>query len=496
MSEKYFEYIAGILFLSALLLPTIVWRWRARLQYLQNLARINILKRQQKSNRPTFFSTYIINLCCKLLYLDFNPQAKTALIYLVVGYTSKAAEYLLPRDEQLSLLLRAHFDLTDCRKHMSKHKKLWFNHRQYTVFVPLIAHLAYDRNLTTSALQYAENHPQKFKNETLLAYHSANLAHAYLYEGEMLSASHTASEALKIFQQKQYAVETAACHLLLADIYRISCVNDIAETMVNSAIKIYQTQQAPLFLAKAIVAKGMLMVFENRRQEAAELYQKALDMPITEQLRADIYNQQTLLDIIEGRLPVALKTVSEALAIHQKFNNRHSTALSLQLIAQIAYMQKQYRKTVAFAQQAGTIYNDTQNRSAYAECLYMTAAAQYKQKFYAAAEKNLRAVLELNRRYDSNFHSATAYSLLGLIYVQKGDLQRAKVLLQQSLALEQSHQRCEGLAADYFNLALIAEMTDHHDEASANWEIAAQYAQQTGDSELIELIQKKSDKRI
>lgn len=96
-----------------------------------------------------------------------------------------------------------------------------------------------------------------------------------------------------------------------------------------------------------------------------------------------------------------------------------------------------------------------------------------------------------SRRHSLNFHIANAYSLLGLIYMQKQDLSRAKALLQQSLHLEQNHNRCTGLAADYTNLALIENLSGDKDAAGQNLQIALEYAQKTGDEELLELIKNK-----
>lgn len=488
MSEKYFVYMAIIIFLAAIFLPAMLLRWRWRLKYLQNLVRINVLKRQQKSEPDTFFSTYILNRCCRVLYFKHTLKARVALSKLVAGYTEYAVAYLETLDEQLSLLLYAHTNLNAAYKKMLKNKRQWQNHPRYGIFFALVAYLSYDRKTFNLTLSKLEASPAPRRSSVLTAYRNLALSFAYSYEGEMLSASQTASAALKIFQKKQYALETAACHLILADIYRLSCVNDVAETMIDSAIKIYQTQKTPLFLAHATVIKGMLMVFENRREAAAELYQKALDMPITDRLRADIYNQLALLQIIEGKLTAAAKTLSTALNIHRQQQNRHSTALSLQLLAQTAYLQKHYRIAVKYAEQARKIYTLTQNHSAYAECLYLTASAQYRQHSLAKAENNLRDILKWTRHISCNFHVANAYNLLGLIYMQKGDLQRAKVLIQQSLHLEQRCQRNEGLAADYFNLALIETLTDHPEDAAYNRQIAEEYATQAGDTELLDLV--------
>ena len=496
MSEKYFAYLAVFLIVAAIVILIAVLRWQMRLKYLQNLTRVNILKRQQKSDYNTFFAAEIINQSVKILYGRFNPNARKALTALIAGRTERAAEYLSARHPLLAPLLSAHTRPDTAYRQIFCRKKQYLSEPQYGVYLPILAHLMYDRKTAEIAVNKLSAFFAKSANSVTAAYYRYISSYIYLFEGEMLSASQTASAAQKFFQKKQYAIETAACHLALAEIYRISCVNDVAETMIDSAVKIYQTQKTPLFEAKAVVAKGMLMVFENRCDEAAALYEKALQMPITEQLRADIYNQQALLFLALNRLRDAQRKANNSLKIQQKLKNKHGTAFSLQLMAQTAFREHRYRTAVKNAEQAAALYLAQSNPSAYAECLYLIAGAHYRQNRLEKSEKILRSLLDLSRRTQLSFHIANAYSLLGLIYMQKQDLQRAKVLFQQSLHLEQSKQRCEGMVADYANLALIEELTDNPENAVSNWQIALEYARQTGDAELQDLIEKHYNKNI
>lgn len=494
MSEKIFEYTLWFLAALLLMLPALIWRWHLRLRFLQNLVRINVLKRQQKSNHNLFFSTLILNSGTKLLYISRKREAETALRALIAGDTLPAAEFLLSKDEFMALLLQAHNDTATVFRRINRRKKIWLNNRKYGVFFPILAQAAGERSAMLAAVNKTALTVKQLDKEQA-AYHNAVSAYAYLHEGDMLSASQNASAALKFFQKKQYAVETATCHLLLAQIYRISCVNDVAQTMIESAIAIYKTQKTPLFLARAVVAKGMLMVFENRLDEADELYQRALDMPITLQLKADIYNQTALLRLAQKKIKEAATFADKALLLQQKSKNKYGTAFALQLKAHAAFAAGKYRKTVEAAQQALPMYKKQDNYSAAAECLYLAAEAEYKMRHLTAAEENLREILQINRGHANSFHTANAYNLLGLIYLQKKDLQRAKVLFQQSLHLEQSNQRCEGLAADYANLALIDELCDYTENAAENLKIALEYAHQTGDEELISLIERRNTDR-
>ena len=494
MSEKYFEWTVYFLLLCVILLPAIIWRLHMRLRFLQNLVRIGILKRQQKSNDNLLFSADILNKSVRILFFAGTAEAKGALRALTGGNTDRAVAFLQKKHPSLALLLYAHTDTAAAYRRIKRQRDPQITDRRYGVYIPLLAHLVHDRRALLAAVEKITPQLSRY-TRTARAYFKAIAAYAYLHEGDMLSASQNASAALKFFQKKQFAVETAACHLILAEIYRISCVNDISQTMIESAVKIYQTQNAPLFLAKAYVAKGMLMVFENRFEEADSAYQKAQELPITPQLQADIANQKALLDLAQNNTGAAEVFLKQALSLQKQLKNPYGTAFSLQLSAHVHFQKKQHRLTVKAAEEAYNLYLKQKNFSAAAECLYLAAEAEYKMRRYAAAEKKLREILQINRTHPNSFHTANAYSLLGLIYLQKKDLQRAKVLFQQSLHLEQSHRRCEGLAADYANLALIDELTDYADNAASNWQIALEYARETGDAELVALIEKHKAER-
>lgn len=488
MSEKYFiSFIAVAILIIAIFLLIVLIYLYLRLKYLRNLACINILKHQQKIEEPTIFLTAIINQCVCRLFFNYKHKAQTALASLAAGKTKQAAEFLpLP----LAQLLLMHTNPRKVYTYVRRYKKNWLTDTKYGVYWQITAHLVHDiKNLKSAVSCYTDKH--RCHSRLTKAYFDYVSSYIYLYEGDMLSASQKASAALNFFQKKQYAMETALCHLLLAEIYRISCINNIAETMIDSAIKIYQTQNTPLFLARAIVIKGMLMVHEDRFTEAHNLYEKALKMKITEQLKADIYNQISLLYLAQKNPLASQKYALLSGKIQQALKNSHGLAFSLQLTALAAFDRNHYNKTIKVAQEATKIYKKQQNISAYIECLYLIAESQYKQNKFSVAEKNLRTILSLSKTAKSNFHSANAYSLLGLIYMQKHDLQRAKVLFQQSLYLEQSNQRCEGLAADYANLALIELQTNNNEAATSNWQIALEYARQSGDLELEKIIEKK-----
>lgn len=484
MLEKYFVlgvFAVSLLFIALLFGGIVIC---LRLRHLKKLALLNILRRQQQMTGRRYFSTNLINSAVNHLFWRFSKKSRAALAAIAGGRTEKAAAYFSAKDKISALLLNA------CGSELAPiYQKLKRRRKQLTeagkIAAADIAHILFaDQDLNFWLKQLKKQH----LTPALQAEKAYLSAIAYLQEGDMLSASEQASNALRIFQKKHYTYEEAKTYLLLAEIYRISCVNNIAQTMLESALKIFQEAKLPLFHAQATALSGMLMLFENRLEEAEDKFEKALAIHFEKPLKADIFNQLALLKLAQKDEKNALKIAKSALKLHQEAENDRGIAFSRQLIGHFLLNSGFAQKAAAEAKKAAIIYLQQQNFSAYAESLYLQARALCKQEQYGKAEKILRQILEESNQHSLNFHIANAYSLLGLIYLQKHDLSRAKVLLQQSLHLEQNHNRCSGLAADYANIALVENLSGDFNAAIESRKIALEYAQKTGDNDLIELI--------
>ncbi|MBP5353120.1 MAG: hypothetical protein J6Y91_05080 [Alphaproteobacteria bacterium] len=485
MFEKYFNCLLLLFFGIITVIPMLRLVWKMRLRYLQKLTRINVLRRQQKSEQTVLYSTAVLNECCRYLYSHLR-QNKSVLALLTIGKIDAAITALSQRQPFLSMLLSAHKNAVPVYKKMLRQRKKWLQEEKYAVYFPILAQLCGDMPHLTSAVQKVSS--SAVRKSPYFRYISA---YVYLNEGDMLSASEAASAAQKQFKKAKYPFEEAACCLLLAETYRVSCVGDIAQTMIEAAIKTYQAHRLPLLHAKSIAMLGMLMLFENRTEEVEDKYFKALEIAPTKRLKADIYNQLTLFYIAQNKLQEAEKYAKLAFSFLKEKADCSSYALCLQLRGHIAFNREHYRQAEKYLNQSRQIYLQHQNYSAVAECAYLTAEALYKLQNYARSEAVLRDLLDLCHTHKNNFHSANAYSLLGLIYLKNNEHQRAKVLFQQSLHLEQSHERSEGLVSDYANLALIEQISGDQDAAYKNLQAALEYAQKSGDESLQKIIGKK-----
>jgi len=462
---------------------------RLRFCHLRKLVSLNVIKRQQKRNAPCFYAAVILNeAIIGLFFHSYSNSAKQALFSLCGGRTEKAARYFRKKKPLLGLLLAAHgSNLTETYAKLLKRKTLLKNQR-FLLFVSLIAHLLFDE-ANFRAFQRKINIrklPSKLKSYAAYA-----AAVCYLNEADMLSASQQASLALNLFKKQGFVFEEAQTYLLFGEIYRISCVNDIAQTMIESAKKIYASYKLSLAQAKTEAALGMLMLFGNRFEEAEDKLNRALQLA-NHSLSSDIKNQLALLKIAQKQHDAALKLAGTSIRENRRSGNNRGQALGMQLRAHLFAVRGNYSKAENDARKAAKLYLEQQNISAYVECLYSEANALCRQQKYAKAEKLLRKILNTAHNYDVNFHIANAYSLLGLIYLWQNDLSRAKVLLQQSLHLEQRHERCPGLAADYADLALIEAQSGNSETAAEHLKIALEYAVKTEDKDLIALINKIS----
>ncbi len=489
MLTIFFEDMLVVFFILLLLiLPFVWWRVRQRLKYLQKLARINILKRQQKMDGNQIYISFIISSSVTLLYFSFSAAAGKALKELVGGRVAKACRFLAHRYNVLAVLLSAHQNAKLAFKKLKK-QKLWDKgNRRLVVFYPLTALQIFEHRQAQIWLEQISRSKLYGLGRAYLDYADT---HTCIYNGDMAAAAKNIQHALKIFRRRHYVVEEAACYMKLAEIYRLSCMNDMAFAMLSAAADIYEKLQTPLYLAAAVAAKGMLMLFENRYDEAAAFYEQAQQLAPTEKMKADITNQQALLNLSIGKLYKAQKQVRQTKNFYQKISNNIGLAFSLQLEGQIAYEQAHYHKSVIVLQQAADLYFRQHNYTAYAESAYGTANGLCKLGKYAVAESVLQRLLQHLRQHDSAFHIANIYSLLGLINMETDNLPIAEKWLQKSLTLEQKDNRYTGAATDAVNLAVIKQLEGNVKQAHQYSEQALDFAIKTEDKQFIELIKNK-----
>ena len=315
-----------------------------------------------------------------------------------------------------------------------------------------------------------------------------------LEEGDLLSASEKAATAAKLFQKLDFSYEEAAAYLLGGTIYRVSAVTDTADFMLRSAAELFGFIGATAKEAEAWGNLGMLMVMQQRYEEAADYFDKAgklFEYSLDRTGATEIINQQALTALIRGDYRRAELLAKQAQKAFHLLKDARGEGLSLDILAQTAAARGKWKQALPAARNAQKFYRQSKNISGLMEMEFLEAQALTEQKEDNAAEKILRRIIDRDKRNKSCFHVANAYSLLGIIYLRQGDLRRAEGLFQQSLSAELQNDRFCGAAIDYANIALTAYRRGHKEQGDKNREMALRCAKDAGAENLLRLLERK-----
>lgn len=263
--------------------------------------------------------------------------------------------------------------------------------------------------------------------------------------------------------------------------------------MFEAALKLNEKLGNQAGCADACGNLGMLMVLQERFEEAAAYFEKAekLNAEIKRNSAlADIYNQQALMLLLQKEYKSAVQKLT---LVSKTSSDKKSLAFGQELLAHVYYEQKKYKKALPAAETAEKLYKGS-NLSAMLESVYLQALCLFELKQFSEAEKLLRKIITVSCKNESSFHPANAYNLLGLIFMQMKDFKRAKGLFQESLSLEQKNDRLTGIATDYANISLIEYRCGNLEAAEKTLQIALEYAKAFGENELSKIIEERLKK--
>lgn len=488
----YLEYILilAIFFYAA---GSVFWLWRKiSYEHFYRLAIKSLLKKQTTDRSSLYFNSKILRETIIFLLKERHKKAKHALLCLVCGKTEPTIKYLNAHHQKLNAaLLEALQNPTKAIENLEK--ILTKNPDNAEVLVEL-AGLSFNKENLPKALSLLNGIDEKKASAYAKGKKRFYQSFYFLKDGDMLSASECASEAGKLFNKEKSILEEAQSFLLLGTIYRLSCVEDVAKFMFDTAQKIFTQCGDKAGIADTLGNCGMLWVLQEKFAEAADDFEKALQ--INEELQrssasADILNQQALMFLLQKKYSEAILKVSQALSLNENLENRQGLAFGNELLAHIAYEQQDFEKTAKHAEQARDLYKKTGNVSAYFESIYLLALAYFEMQKIEAAEKLLRDILTFSKKKKSSFHTASAYNLLGLIFLKKSEPEQAKFWFQEAALLEQKNERYSGAATDYANIAMIEMRSGNMEQARKNLEIAIEHAKTFGETELSTLLSKK-----
>lgn len=455
---------------------------KIRRDHFHKMAVRKLLIRCRGSHGLTYFNSDVLRRTTAFLLARKNKTAHRALLNLACGKTIPASACLRHGGRETDALLLEVLSAPEPDKRLPPEERavLFLASGNKDAAEKIIEELP-DKNLS----RYARAR-KRFVQGWL-----------FLRDGDMLSASNCAAEAATLFEKERAFVEEAQALLLNGTVYRLSCVEDVAEFMFDAAAGIFRSYGDAAGEAEALGNRGMLWTLREKFAEAADDFAKALELSRlsgTGELEAGLLNQLALLNILQKRYGEARRCLNQSQKISRGLGFVSGLAFSSELSAHIFYERKKPDKAAAEAAAAAGYYRRDGNDAACFESLYLQALALFENNETEAAERILRKLLSAAKKRRTSFHVASAYNLMGLIFLHRNEADAAKVWFQEAAALEQKNDRYTGAAADYANIGLIEQHKGNIEQARKNLETAIACAETFGKNNLSRLLNEKLKK--
>lgn len=475
-----------LLFAAAMIFVFRSWK-KIRFDHYYHLTTKAFIFRMQKKEERAFFSSQALQCALQILLRHKNKAAAKALRNLTKGDSRAAECYLLKHGEDFAAgALRMMRNPSGGLRILEKSDDF----RAKAEILKLYS-LQGQKEL---AEQIVESLPECKKFPYVRACKKFFEAQSCLTAGNMADASLKAGAAITLFRQTNAFTEEADAYLLAGTIYRLSAVEDTAYFMLKQARDIFAAVGHYAGEAEALGNLGMLWTMRENFEEAENCFSQSLEICKKynrETAAAYIIDQTALLKLLQKQYALALKLAQEALQIHISHENKKGEAFSRDILAYVYAAQKQWKESAEQAELAEKLYIKEKDTAAYFSSLYQQAQAAYELKEDKKAEQKLRQIIQNKERDNCCFHSASAISLLGLIFLRKNQLKRAKSLFLQAASLEQKNERFSGAATDYTNIGLIEYKSGDKKQALKTFYTALEYASAFGENEFSQMLEQK-----
>ena len=479
-------YIGIFLFVLSFAVFVLFWRKIALDHYFKISSKQLILQQQKVSSAP-YFSSYALRKILKTLLRFPFKKNKKLLLNLACGKTSGVLKFLRQKKlffEEASL--KAFYQPEEA---VALFKKIKSESARIELVSLLFELGKKDEASALLDTVQVKTCPPYFKAKA--AYYQAQFA---LICGDMENASQQVAVAASLFKKSGAYIEEAYAYLLSATIFRVSAVEDVSHFMFRQAAQLFHAFGHPAGEADAFGGLGMLWTMRENFDDALAYFQKSLDINLnSNRLRAAAYilTQKALTLLLQKKYDDALCSVHAAVEAHEKLHDKNGLAFAHQVRAFIFCEQNLWSQALIEAVSSARIYQKGIDTAAALDSLYLIARIDFELERFAAAEAVLRLIIKKGEKDSGCFHIANAYSLLGLIFLQKNELARAKSLFLKSASIEQKDERFSGAATDYANIALIESKLGNSLQAIKTYETALTYATAFEETELADIIRKK-----
>ena len=463
--------------------------YKIRVDHCCKLASSMLIARQLRRSFYCFASSVNLMRIVKILVFYFPlKSARTALVSLLAGRVEAAVKFCNTKNLLFeAAILEAYVHPKSALEKLKK-----FQSNAAKIECADICFMLNDK-------EAAENFLENITDKNLTPYYKAKKAYLeanfFLFDANMESASHAATLAAVNYKKSHAYIEEAYAYLLQGTIFRISAVEDAAHFMFRKAATLFRAFHNFAGEADAYANLGMLWTLRENFEAALGYFKDSFEINKTHHRKsaaAYVLTQSALVELLAKNFRKAETTAKRALKRQKKLHDKNGQAFAWQILAYLFSAQKKWDKMRDCAQEAYLIYQKNNlDVSCLLESAYLWANAEFELGNVKKAESLLRKCTDKNIALNSCFHVANAYNLLGLIFLKKNDLSRAKSLFLTAASIEQKDERFAGAATDYINIALIENRRGHMQQALKTFQTALNFAGAFEENDLTAFIQKK-----
>lgn len=335
------------------------------------------------------------------------------------------------------------------------------------------------------------------KNRLLFAKAYADLSMISLNQGNLAEAERLLTMALSVFEKEGEDFEYARAANRLGMVYRLAGAFESAEEAHYRAKNLAEKHGWKAVLAETFGNLGMVYEGKDRFELALDQHNEALKLLADDEKycydAACLRRQIGLCRLRKGDFDRALDALRESF---QSFGRQNESAMQsrvlndMTLVYQAAGDDENALKTASLsvekALESGDGFELAANRLLYG------GLRVEQNNTDEETEKYLSEALAFFKEKNKKAENANTAAMLGLLYLRRGDWDRAESFFKDSMHIEEMLHRSLGLASDYSNLGLIAQKKGQQQKAAEYWYKASLYFESSGDKTSAEYFKKQA----
>lgn len=335
------------------------------------------------------------------------------------------------------------------------------------------------------------------KNRMFFAKAYTDLAMVSLNQGNLAESERLLTMALAVFEKERDDFEYARAANRLGMVYRLAGAFESAEEAHYRAKNLAQKHQWLSVLAETLGNLGMVYEGKDRFDLAIEQHNDALNLLAGDEKHAFeaacLHRQIGLCHLRKGEIDKALDDFGLCFRL---FGEQSDTVMQSRILNDmtLAYQTKgDDRAALETAENAVRKAEEAKDGFELAANKLLLGGLMVQQNNTdETAEKLLSDALTFFKENDKKAENANAAATLGLLYLRRGEWDKAESRFKDSMHLEERLHRTLGLASDFSNLGLIAQKKGQFQRAAEYWHRASLFFENGGDKKSAEYFKRQS----